>query len=74
MVRKDSICHFLFSTVNVFLFYSTVSTSIEDGQIRAFVQERVQYPGTEIVSQSIDRDGDVPRLNVVLLGEYVCSE
>ena len=56
---------------STYIFYSTVSTSIEDGQIQGFVQERVDYPGTEIVGQTIDREGEVPRLNLVLLGEYV---
>ena len=56
---------------STYIFYSTVSTSIEDGQIQGFVQDRVDYPGTEIVGQTIDREGEVPRLNLVLLGEYV---
>lgn len=56
---------------STYIFYSTVSMSIEDGTIQRFVDDRVRYPGTEIVSQSINREGDVPRLNLVLLGEYV---
>ena len=56
---------------STYIFYMTVSTSIEDGRIQAFVDDRVNYPGTEIVGQTIDRDGEVPRLNLVLLGEFV---
>lgn len=56
---------------STYIFYMTVSTSIEDGRIQAFVDDRVKYPGTEIVGQTIDRDGEVPRLNLVLLGEFV---
>ena len=56
---------------SAYIFYVTVSTSIEDGRIQAFIEDRVNYPGTEIVGQDIDREGEVPRLNLVLLGEFV---
>jgi len=56
---------------STYIFYMTVSTSIEDGRIQAFVEDRINYPGTEIVGQTINREGEVPRLNLVLLGEYV---
>lgn len=56
---------------STYIFYTTVTTSIEDSRIQGFVQDRINYPGTEIVGQAIDRDGEVPRLNLVLLGEYV---
>lgn len=56
---------------STYIFYMTVSTSIEDSRIQAFVDDRVNYPGTEIVGQTIDREGEVPRLNLVLLGEFV---
>lgn len=56
---------------STYIFYMTVSTSVEDSRIQAFVDDRVNYPGTEIVGQTIHRDGEVPRLNLVLLGEYV---
>lgn len=56
---------------STYIFYMTVSTSVEDSRIQAFVEDRVNYPGTEIVGQTIHRDGEVPRLNLVLLGEYV---
>lgn len=56
---------------STYIFYTTVTTSIEDSRIQGFVQDRINYPGTEIVGQNIDRDGEVPRLNLVLLGEFV---
>ncbi|MCH1581523.1 MAG: DUF389 domain-containing protein [Flavobacteriales bacterium] len=56
---------------STYIFYTTVTTSIEDGRISAFVADRVNYPGTEIVGQTIEREGEVPRLNIVLLGEFV---
>ena len=56
---------------STYIFYTTVSTSIEDGRIQDFVEDRVDYPGTEIVGQTIDREGEMPKLNLVLLGEYV---
>ena len=56
---------------STYIFYMTVSTSIEDSRIQAFLDDRVNYPGTEIVGQAIHREGEVPRLNLVLLGEYV---
>ena len=56
---------------STYIFYTTVTTSIEDSRIQAFVQDRINYPGTEIVGQSIDREGEVPRVNLVLLGEFV---
>jgi uncharacterized hydrophobic protein (TIGR00271 family) len=56
---------------STYIFYTTVTTSIEDSRIQGFVQDHINYPGTEIVGQAIDRDGEVPRLNLVLLGEFV---
>ena len=56
---------------STYIFYQTVSTSIEDALIQDFVEDRINYPGVEIVGQTIDREGEVPRLNVVLLGEFV---
>ena len=56
---------------STYIFYTTVTTSIEDSRIQAFIEDRINYPGTEIVGQNIDRDGEVPRVNLVLLGEFV---
>ena len=56
---------------STYIFYTTVTTSIEDSRIQAFIEDRINYPGTEIVGQTIDREGEVPRVNLVLLGEFV---
>lgn len=56
---------------STYIFYSTVSTSIEDAKIQDFVEDRINYPGMELVSQNVDRDGEVSRLNLVLIGEFV---
>jgi len=56
---------------STYIFYTTVTTSIEDSRIQAFIEDRINYPGTEIVGQNIARDGEVPRVNLVLLGEFV---
>lgn len=56
---------------STYIFYQTVSTSLEDSAIQEFVEDRINYPGMEIVGQTINREGEVPKLNLVLLGEYV---
>ena len=56
---------------STYIFYSTVTTSIEDASIQDFVEDRINYPGMELVSQNVDREGEVSRLNLVLIGEFV---
>ena len=56
---------------STYIFYSTVTTSIEDARIQDFVEDRINYPGMELVSQNVNRDGEVSRLNLVLIGEFV---
>lgn len=53
------------------IFYKTVSQTVTSSQIRSYLTEHAQFPGTEIVKSEITWPDGTPVVNLVLLGEHV---
>jgi uncharacterized hydrophobic protein (TIGR00271 family) len=53
------------------IFYKTVSETVDTTRIKNFVEEYAKYPGTEVVKSDIIWTNGSPHVHVVLLGEFV---
>jgi uncharacterized hydrophobic protein (TIGR00271 family) len=56
------------------VFYNTVSESLFNRRVDAFVNEIVSYDGTEIVKKYLTQSDSLTVLNLVMLGERVPDE
>ena len=53
------------------IFYKTVSETVDTSRINGFVTEHAKYPGTEVVKSEIIWTAGSPHVHMVLLGEFV---
>lgn len=53
------------------IFYKTVSQTVETSRINQFVEEQAKFPGAEVVKSDIIWTEGAPHVHMVLLGEFV---
>jgi uncharacterized hydrophobic protein (TIGR00271 family) len=56
---------------SIWIFYRTVTNTLEQTRVEQFVMENVVYPGAEIVKEEVSFEGGKPVVDVVLFGELV---
>ncbi len=56
---------------SIWIFYRTVSNTLNETKVQEFITATVDYPGAEIVKEEIAYDGGVPSVSLVLFGEPV---
>lgn len=56
---------------SIWIFYRTVTNSLNQGRVETFITETIVYPGAEIVKEDIAFNGGTPEVSIVLFGELV---
>lgn len=69
--RWFSIAIFVVIIPSIWIFYRTVSNTIQQTKVESFISETVVFPGAEIVKEEVSFEGSKPRVELVLFGELV---
>jgi uncharacterized hydrophobic protein (TIGR00271 family) len=56
---------------SIWIFYRTVSNTLNQSKVQTFITETVIFPGAEIVKEEISFEAGKPQVNLVLFGELV---
>ena len=56
---------------SIWIFYRTVTNTIQQTRVEQFVTETIVFPGAEIVKEEISFEGGKPVVDLVLFGELV---
>lgn len=72
-IVKRYIALIVISTIvpSIYLSYRVFEATFFDQQVRAFVNEELDFPNTQILDRSVTKRGDKKELKVVLIGETV---
>lgn len=56
---------------SIWIFYRTVTNSLNQGKVESYISQTIVFPGAEIVKEDVKFNGGAPQVSVVLFGELV---